>query len=721
MAVSSARNSSSWNDVSPFLNTIWILSVLFFVALAGYNFIPAEGEALESHLYFLGGFSICAVLLLETFGNLGVKLNFNKLVVDGSKLTLTVIGLAGILFISIRPFSYGAFLGAVSIWTLIVARFQMSRKAMAAFFLFLFVLWQFFVKLSWFDLFDKRLFRVPHTYITFALAFALAAWWIRDAGKAQKLPRTIEWSLHIFFSLLFLLCATRQGIDFHHWSFYLGPIQLLHEGHWLLWDIPSQYGFLNILLASLLPFESPLTSLYFLDTATLFIAAILSYRLLCMKSRNLSTMLFAGIIVFMSAFLFSGEIELLRGPTTFPSVGAFRFIWCYAVLFIATKSFNEKSPITRSTLIMGTVFWTIALFWSFESGVYTSCIWLPFLLITRWGSLEEKHLSYIHRASLVFRDLIVSTLMPLFFAVAIWFFYNIRLGHGPDWYAYIEYALTYKNGFGGLPIKLSGSVWTLLFVLALITTMAAVAIKRKSYSEIAFALSILAFVWVTGSYFMLRSHESVLSNLLPVTVFALSAALILANRFADENSGLLTWKITLQSVFSAIFIIGLTTTLGNPKGFYDLKENILKPRTADALHQQMVTFPAEQTEIFRNAGIHAEDSIVFLGSTLFPAWSQEKYFFKLWLPLAPSEEFGILSEKRQHIYLQRFLEANSSPSAWIVTNNLSAFNRTLSTELEKYYENPEYQEVRSINPRFKMHLFKYKRKETVDSAVELAR
>jgi hypothetical protein len=37
-------------------------------------------------------------------------------------------------------------------------------------------------------------------------------------------------------------------VGFLHWSVFIGPAEMVRQGGWLLWDVPSQYGFLEYTL-----------------------------------------------------------------------------------------------------------------------------------------------------------------------------------------------------------------------------------------------------------------------------------------------------------------------------------------------------------------------------------------------------------------------------------------------------------------------------------------
>jgi hypothetical protein len=719
----------SSNSLAPYLITTWIMSVIFVFASVAYFLCPFSGERREFVLFYISGLSVASVLIAEilhvfNFTNRDQKTFRN--IVNAGKIVASLIALASLTGLVVKQFSVGLALASLMIGTATVFFFPMKRKSAACFLVFLFLLWQIFAKLIWWKSFDDLLLDSPLRFIVFSVAIVISIWWLRAGHLMHKVPRFIEWAVFSVFLGLYFLCATRQVLDFHHWSFFLGPIQLIRQGHWLLWDIPCQYGFLNILLASILPFESPLTSLYVLNSAALFIAAFLGYRLLISFSqKSISTSIFAGLLIFLSAFLLPAQADLLAGPTAFPSVSAFRFIWCYVLIYIFVRSLQSgrENRSRKSSLYLATFAWTLALFWSFESAVYSSCLWIPFFAVTQWGAASETYSKSLIRAGLVLRDFFLAALLPLTFGVLIYIYYKINLGHGPDWYAFYEYALAYKSGFGGILINYNGSVWTLLFVLSLLTAVAAFAIKRKSISELAVATSIIGLIWGTASYFVSRSHDNNLCNLAPITVLALSAALILAKNFDKDESGLPVWRLTIQSVLVAIMVIGTTATLGNSRALPGLAKSLFRSRSVSKLHQQLPPLLDVQAQALTKAGFSPEDSVVYLETTLLPPWYDKKYFYNFWLPFAPTTQFKILSEERKEIYVRRFLDMHTAPIGWMVLNtygDIDAQPDFSSSGILDYYQTPEYQKLLTLGNRV-LHVLKFKKKDNTNQPLELTR
>ncbi len=85
-----------------------------------------------------------------------------------------------------------------------------------------------------------------------------------------------------------------------HGEFFAGPIRLLKQGSWLLWDAPSQYGFLNILLASLIPTKTAWQALYIFQGMLLLITAFIMYYVMQSQTKHL----FIGLLLIVCS-LFS--------------------------------------------------------------------------------------------------------------------------------------------------------------------------------------------------------------------------------------------------------------------------------------------------------------------------------------------------------------------------------------------------------------------------------
>ena len=188
----------------------------------------------------------------------------------------------------------------------------------------------------------------------------------------SKSGRLIPFIIIVSALTIFLLMSFRYdtlfaGTSEAHWEYYVGPIRNIKNGSWLLWDTPSQYGFLNILTTALLPITSAWQSLYVLQGVLLFITAILIFMVFLSKDRM--NVLFAFIITISS--LFFADPDLI-GPYLYPSSSVMRFFWCYALLgFFYLTNHNQRIAL-KTVVIWGTLLWLMGVLWSSESAIYST-------------------------------------------------------------------------------------------------------------------------------------------------------------------------------------------------------------------------------------------------------------------------------------------------------------------------------------------------------------
>jgi hypothetical protein len=709
---------------APISFTIWSLSFLFLLAILSYHILPFEGETLESSIYFVTILGVASLIFFE----IAKHFSFSSMIgprirTYSSVVMISLASLGFIVFVS-KNFSVAAALTSTVLSIVIIRKFKFARSSAVVIFLFQFIVGQIMAKVGWWQNFDENLFSSFYTFFFFVVALLVSAWWLRSGNKVER-TNWAQQLLFLSFLIIAIFASTRQELDFFHWSFYLGPIQLVRQGHWLLWGVPSQYGFLNILLAAILPFKSATTSLYVLNSLSILISAILGFQLLRNGFRNRSTLLFAGLLVFVATFLLPGMVGIYEGPSTYPSTGAFRFLWCYVIIFLCVKYVEACEKKSSAFKFMAAIVaaWTLALFWSIESAVYTSCIFFPFFVLVRWGHPNYEPYPILRRGLFVVRDILIATLLPFFFVAGIWSYYKFYLGHGPDWYAFIEYALAYANGFGVLAVDPNGGVWNFFLILAVLSALAIFAIRRRSMNDFALASAIIGLVWSTASYFVSRSHENNICNLVPIFVLAFSAALFLARRFQGDSHEL-SLPLIVKIPLSTFFVLACTMTLGNQKAVSALTKQLLSGRSVQLLHKNLPIWPIKFEQALVAAGLDADDEITYIDDKLLPARSSDAPFpNNLWLPIATAGEFAILPEQRQDLYLKRYFESNPSPKGWLITSvTYKDLNmRPLAAILAKYYETPEYVDLSKIKSLQAYEVYKFKKKDTSNPTQELTR
>src|SRR5262249_33466529 len=266
-----------------------------------------------------------------------------------------------------------------------------------------------------------------------------------------------------------------------HWSFFVGPAEDIRQGGWLLWDLPSWYGFGSILLVALLPTVSAWESMYFLNAAALCFSAVLIYLVLRALRPASIGWLFASTLTTAGVFLLSGLSHDITGPQLWPSATAFRFVWVYVLLSILWWGYRRhlRGKATGFILPLGTTTWIAGMMWSFDSAIYSSAIWLPAFCLLVWERTESA-LPVRRRLVLVAAALAVPLAALVVVGVAIAGYYGLATGHLPDVSAYYECAWAFGSLFRNSFYKGSVGMWLLLLVFCAASTAVVSLFRRAS-------------------------------------------------------------------------------------------------------------------------------------------------------------------------------------------------------------------------------------------------
>ncbi len=139
----------------------------------------------------------------------------------------------------------------------------------------------------------------------------------------------------------------------------------MNEGYRLLYDQPSQYGFMNILIPYLLNFNGPINSFHIfqgiLNILTITIVALLSKLILNIKELNLYIFLFSIILLLSSTDLF--------GPQVYPSTGVIRFFPVYLLILAQCYIRNRNCSRNKEILYLSFCLF-ISLIWGSEALFY---------------------------------------------------------------------------------------------------------------------------------------------------------------------------------------------------------------------------------------------------------------------------------------------------------------------------------------------------------------
>jgi hypothetical protein len=450
-----------------------------------------------------------------------------------------------------------------------------------------------------------------------------------------------------------------------HWEFYIGPAELVRQGGWLLWDVPSQYGFLSELTIAWIPTPSPWEGLFILDALMSFLLAVTVFVLLNSLGRGILNLLMSFAVALVACFFRPGLGFEITGPNSYPSTGAFRFLWCIGLLLILVTLLRVRSPRARlAILLLGNLVWIVGVLWSAESAIYSTFVWLPgyFLMVA------SEHWRQPDRRRRIQAIVVLSAVPALFLAIAlatIFVVYQVGLGHGPDLQTFYEFGLTYQAGFGAYPLDPGGPGWVLfLTFVATLITLAWNARKQAAVASVVLVAT-AAMIYSTSSYFVGRSHPNNVWNLAPEICIALAVTLALAGRHlrADPLPAL------LRLVAAPLLIILLLGALGNHQALVDWvtrpQHDITQIDTA-----LRVTDPSLQALL--DAHVKAGDRITYLAGDTDPVLSPHLFTDTVrpngalfWLPLVPFAEVNLLPPVRRVTYLERFI-ARHPEGGWLI-------------------------------------------------------
>ena len=128
------------------------------------------------------------------------------------------------------------------------------------------------------------------------------------------------------------------SVDAYHPAYFIEVIQGLKYNLKLFYSQPSQYGFLNIFLPSILPMDG-LGSFHVFQGGLLVAATVLTMLSLYCLCKSTSLILFICLAPFA---VMLADLDLI-GPNAFPSSSVMRFFPVYLFLTLIALNFNARS------------------------------------------------------------------------------------------------------------------------------------------------------------------------------------------------------------------------------------------------------------------------------------------------------------------------------------------------------------------------------------------
>jgi len=426
------------------------------------------------------------------------------------------------------------------------------------------------------------------------------------------------------------------GSEFH-WEYFTGPIRSIWSGGWLLVDTPSQYGFLNILMASAIPAQSSWQALYIFQGSILLLTSSVAFlSLIFIGGDGLAKKLFIFLLV-LASFFFS-DIHWI-GPLPFPSSSVTRFFCCYVLVF---STLIKASPFWKNLIYA--LSWCLGIFWSAESAYYCTSIYLFILIadiLSSKTSTAKLNAFRIH--------LICATSIATIAAVIIFFVYYIYTGIAPNYVSMFDYAIGYASGYGYVPLPLygPGNLLLLLFLGIGAITIAAIRDGDKSTS-ISLAAS-AGCLWAIGSYYLGRPVPQNITALFPILCCCSLLSFFLARKRGFEKASTPLLMASIPLFFLVLATFYSPTWWQQLKGMQTYSENISS--------KLPIMDPNLEAELINLDKDNAIPKIVFSDSAAFPYSSVVKTNRAAiaWLPTPLQLLMPPISAEKQSIILQKYV------------------------------------------------------------------
>ena len=518
----------------------------------------------------------------------------------------------------------------------------------------------------------------PGRILAFAVATVVSISGLPRFGDSPetKPPPGVAFRIASVFLLLILIVfsfRTNPVVEFYHWGFWVGPIEQLRQGGWLMYDTPSQYGVLSILIPTILP-GSAWISFWYYQAAIYAIVGVLMFIIFRRLRGGVGNLALSFLVVFTTLFFRPRTASLILPAQMTPSGGPVRFLWCFVLLgwlllvFRDLVGHKERATPGAGYPLVGHLLWICSIAWSFEAAIYSSAIW--FSAFTVYLIQTRRH---------VVRSIAVPIAMLLGLYATVWLVYKFGLGRAPDLAGYTEFGFLYSRGFGSLQIAPHGSIWYLALIFFIAST-AVVQFLLEDWKDfrLVVAAGVWGGIWSLSSYFVSRSHPVNLLSIAPVLLFAVAVLLIVM-----RHSPRKPWHGYVRGATVPVLAIPIAMTLGHP----GLAANLKTPQLSPArFTNQVPVMDSTLERLLRSEGVSPGAPIVRIvdGRLMLPAWSDHSMSDKSWLP-KPYEIIGSLPPARRQVYIER--NARSGLGGWLVhhqADTIAHFDKAL-TELQREY------------------------------------
>lgn len=334
-----------------------------------------------------------------------------------------------------------------------------------------------------------------------------------------------------------------------HWSYFIGVIQTLRSGGELLWNTPSQYGFLNIQIPSFFPWTSR-NSLFIFQALLFFMSSFIIIKTTYLFLKN--KIVFIPISLAALSLFFFADPAII-GPTLYPSSSVMRFFWCYALLFLILLGYYKRDILNGRVKWIITGAYIMGSLWSAESMLYSTSIYGTYMLTSTIAMYKLK-------SNYILKFLLKNIAVIVFACIAFNAIYILLTKHLPDWSMYFMYVLNYAEGYGEFVIRPGGIYWAIIIALSSIVFVLAGLYSKKRYSEWIIISVCFSSLWIVTSYYIGRAVTNNITALLPLVfyIFLVAYSVLMEAKFFN-------YRILITSVILPWVIAGVIGGIGNPQ------------------------------------------------------------------------------------------------------------------------------------------------------------
>jgi hypothetical protein len=304
------------------------------------------------------------------------------------------------------------------------------------------------------------------------------------------------------------------GTLWHHWSVYVGTTEAFLGGAIPFQDFPVQYGMGPTLLLAALCRGECWTGTYIAAAATnlIYLLAMAGCVVVLTRKLPMGLALVALAAMGSAILMWTGYPPDFKGPIATPSVDGMRF-FPLAVLLVFILAAEERD---FRLDVAGHALWLLGVVWSPEAAFYATIVWWPYLALRRAHAIGASSVTDVLLAALRGAGVAVAATAAAFAVLAVLFWISYR-----QWPSIAGFTAYVRNPPGILPANPTGPIWLALAAAALVV----VAQLRADARGIRVGFVCLMGLLGAGSYYLGRSHDNNVLNLLPFVVLALTAGL----------------------------------------------------------------------------------------------------------------------------------------------------------------------------------------------------